>query len=226
VLYTANLYKGESTNYLTLPGQVLPDLEGFSVEEVEPLSQKINSGSICDWEGLLNITIPPTINGVQNRSLKFEFVHDTSPNATGFPSFHIGDSDSNNAEGDGCTTTSHCAQIFNEGDTLMVRANTEPGYPTTPDPFASEPNFITQKVDIVVGDKFIVAENLDEMRKEYCSKFLFSLNGDAPNGGVADYNVHLGMNRLIKESFTQRRNPAGEGLCHVEILALTCNSVE
>ena len=224
VLYTANLYKGESTNYLTLPNQVLPELEGFSVEEVEPLSQKSNSGSICDWEGLLNITIPTAVDGVQNRSLKFEFVHDTAPNALGFPSFHIGDSDSNNAYGAGCTTTSHCAQIFNQGDTLKIRSNAEPGHPTPP-LFASESNFITQKVDIVVGDKFIVAENLNELKREYCSNFLFSLNGAPPSVGVADYSVHLGMNRLIEESFMRHRIP-GAGLCHVEILALTCTSVE
>ena len=194
------------------------------MEEVEPLSQKNTSGSICDWEGLLNITIPMAVDGVQNRSLKFEFVHDTAPNALGFPSFHIGDSDSNDAYGGGCTTTSHCAQIFNQGDTLKIRANAEPGHPTPL--FASEPNFITQKVDIVVGDKFIVAENLNEIEREYCSNFLFALNGAPPSVGVADYSVHLGMNRLIEESFRTRRHMPAKGLCHVEVLALTCTSVE
>lgn len=225
VLYTANLHKGASTNYLTLPDQVLPNLEGFSVEEVEPLTQR-NTGATCDWEGLLNITLPPAINGVQNRALKFNFVHDTAPNATGFPSFHIGDSESNNADGSGCTLTSHCAQIFNEEKTLTVHANKEPGYPTPP-PFATEPDFITQKVDIVVGHEFIVAENLDHCqgKKENCSEFLFSLNGDPPAVGVADYNVHLGMNRLIQKP-TMRTQTPGKGLCHVEILALTCTSID
>ena len=224
VLYTANLHSGVSTNYLTLPNQVLPALEGFSVEEVEPLTQR-NLGSTCDWEGVLNITLPPaTSAGVQNHSLKFEFIHDTAPNATGFPSFHIGDSESNKADGSGCIATSHCAQIFNQDKTLTVRSNQEPGHPTPP-PFASEPDFITQKVDIVVGDKFIVAENLDQIKKEYCSEFLFSLNGDPPSVGEADFSVFLGMNRLIKEQNMRHRTP-GKGLCHVEILALTCTSVE
>ena len=109
---------------------------------------------------------------------------------------------------------------------MKIRSNAEPGHPTPP-PFASESNFITQKVDIVVGDKFIVAENLNEIKREYCSNFLFSLNGAPPSVvGVADYSVHLGMNRLIKEPFSTRHRTPGAGLCHVKILALTCTSVE
>ena len=65
------------------------------------------------------------------------------------------------------------SQGFNEKlRRLNTCANTEPGYPTPP-LFASEPNFITQKLDIMVGDKFIVAENLNEMEKKYCSNFFF-----------------------------------------------------
>lgn len=136
---------------------------------------------------MLNITLPSAINCTQNRAIKFEFIHDTAPNATlGLPSFHIGDSESNKADGSGCDTTSHCAQVFNNDKILIVHPNDQSGHPAPP--FATEPDFITQKVDIVVGDKFIVAENLDQIKKDYCSKFLFSLDGDNPlKVGVADY---------------------------------------
>ena len=192
MLYIVNLHSGTRINYLTLPDQDLPELQGFSVAEKVPLSRR-NSGSTCDWEGVLNITLPSAINYTQNRSIKFEFIHDTAPNALGLPSFHIGDSESNKADGSGCDTTSHCAQLFNNGTTLIVHSNHEPGHPV-PSPFATEPDFIMQKVDIMVGDKFIVAENLDQVKKDYCSEFLFSLDGDQPHVGEADYVVYLGMN--------------------------------
>lgn len=224
VLYTANLLSGTRINYLTLPNQVHPTLQDFSVVEKVPLSKKF-SGSTCDWEGVLNITLPSAINGTQNRALKFEFIHDTAPMPLGFLSFHIGDSESNKADGSGCGITSHCAQVFNDDNSLVVEANREPGHPVSPPPFATEPNFITQKVDIMVGDKFIVAENLNQLKKDYCSEYLFSLDGDSPQVGEPDYNVYLGMNRLIEEPSRQHRSP-GKGLCHVEVLALTCTSVD
>ena len=137
--------------------------------------------------------------------LKFDLVFD-SP--SGY-AFHIGNSESNMAVN--TLGSTHSEEIFNDGTTLKVHTNQQPS------PLSAEQSFISQNVDIVVGDGFILAENSNQ-QKYYHNNNLFSLSG------VADYDVYLGMNRLIKEPLQPQPGVTapGKGLCHVKISALTC----
>lgn len=196
-----------------------PELQGFSV--VEDAFSPGSLSSSCSWEGRLMITLPTAIGGVQDRAVEFKFTHVTSSSAMGFPSFHIGDSIENEALDNPSTSplTSHSAEVFNDGLTMKVHANREQGRPTT-SPYGQEPSFIDLNTEttLKVGHKFILANNGNGQTKSYRNDYLFSLNGDPPQRGVADYKVYLGMNRLIKQ-----QAPPGKGLCKVEVYALTCN---
>lgn len=213
-LYEANLDTGISTIYSTSA----PKLQGFSV--VEDVFSSGPSLSPCSWEGKLKITLPMAIGGVQDRALAFKFTHVRSLSAMGFPSFHIGDSEDNEAQDILSSSTTHSAEVFNNGLTMKVHANREQGRPTI-SPYRQEQNFIDLNVEttLLVGDKFILAYNGNGEVKSYRNDYLFSLNGDPPQTGLADYEVYLGMNRLIKQ---QAPPIAGKGLCEVKIYALTC----
>ena len=215
LLYEANLDTGMSSTTND------PKLQGFSVVE-DDFSQR-SSRSPCSWKGRLMITLPPAINGVQRRALVFKFTYATSPSGLGFPSFHIGDSKDNEALDIPISSTTHSAEVFNDGLTVKVHANREPGRPPV-SPYGKEPNFIDPNHDttVIVGHEFMMANDGNGKWMDY-NGFLFSLNGDPPQTGVPDYRVYLGMNQLIKE---QASLGTGRGLCKVKIFALTCNDAE
>ena len=198
-----------------------PKLQGFSVVEVGFSKRSSSPQAPCDWEGWLEITLPPpaTASGGQDRALEFEFTHVQSPNDLGFPSFHIGDSIDNDAVNAPSLTT-HSAEIFNVGRTLKLHANGEPTSPT----ISPETDFIdlimSRDIKIRVGHQFVEADNGAGRVKSYTypnQDYLFSLDGSQPSIGVADYKVYLGMNRFIKQQASQ-----GKGLCNIRVYALTC----
>ena len=200
LLYEANLDTGTRTSYWQTTTD--PDLQGFSVVEVGFFT---SPPAPCDWEGLINITLPlPAPGGVQDRALGFEFTHVQSSNDLGFPSFHIG----NSIDNDAVTPISSTAEIFNDGSTLKLR---------TINIYEEEVNFIDLSHDtmIQVGHEFIIADIVGTDRVDlpkYYQNIPLSLDGST---GAAE--VYVGLNRIIKN-----QPPSGKGLCMVKVYAYTC----
>ena len=171
-----------------------PELQDFSVVELE-FSKR--SEALCDWEGLIEITLPPpaTASGGQDRALGFEFTHVQSSNDMGSPSFHI-------------SSTIHSAEIFSEGRTLKLRKN---GGPI----ISSETEFIALSHDTktLVGHQIVKADN-GAGRVEYYQDYL--------QPSTANDKVILGMNRFINQQSPPP--PPGKGLCNVKVYAFTCST--
>ena len=199
LLYGVDLDTGAVVN--NLGNQNLPSpLQGFSITQEVALSQGV-SGSACDWEGVLRIAMPAAINGVQRRAVKFVITHDT---ALGFPSFHVGDSVTNEVDGSGA------AEVFNDGSAWNVYADQQLGYPVPSYPVES--GFVTENVELYISDKIIQVVSGSQAR-DYYGRYLFSLDGSP------DYEFFLGMNRIIANI----PGSSGMGLCRVKIFAATCN---
>ena len=201
LLYEVDLTTGSIIDHLAT-NQNLPP---FSITQHATLFPGL--GSTCNWEGVLKITMPAANNGIQNHAVKFVFTHDTAQNALGFPSFHIGDSMSNAADG------SDAAEVVNDGTTLNVYTNQQPGHPSPP-PFATESNFITERVDVDISDRLVIVDNFVGVKKVYENDYLFPLDGSGTN-----YDILVGLNRKIVDS---QPSSSGKGLCHVKIYDATC----
>ena len=180
-----------------------PKLERFSVEELEFFER---SEALCDWEGLLKITLPlPAPGDVQKRALGFEFTHVQPPNDLDSPTFHIGSSIDNEAVYYPIPSTVYSAEIFNDDRTLKLRTNNR---------YEEEFNFINLSTDtmIQVGHQLVKAYNGAGQMESY-QDYLFSLDGST---GAAE--VLVGLNRIIKD-----QSRPGKGLCNVKVYAYTCN---
>ena len=199
LLYEANLDTGDSDHYWSNTDYVVTELPD------NKLVRRSRSGRCDDWEGLLEIKLP------QKRALGFKFTYVRSPNDLGFPSFHIGDSIYNEAVDVPIASTLYSAEIFNDGHTLKLHANREPGRPIIP----PVPSFIDQSHDtmIIVGHQFVKAYN-GAGQMEYYQDYLFPLYGST---GAEE--VYVGLNRIINDESPK----SGEGLCKVKVYAFKCN---
>lgn len=75
----------------------------------------------------------------------------------------------------------------------------------------SRKNFITHNVTINVADELVTADNTKEYI--YINTFkTFNLNGQPDSEGPVNYDVYMGMNRVISSNYRK-----GTGLCRVKI---------
>ena len=221
VLYEVDLKRGVV--------HTMNDADDFVIVEHHTLSRPVGAPmGQCNVQGVLKLTYP-NANNVQTRMLKFDLEFD-SP--SGY-AFHIGDSPNNRGlGGDDGITTSLNAEVFSEDDTWTVHTNAEPGHETvaTDDVFLrvrdKKPGYITNQVTIAVGDECIAFRNGISMQaSDYQGQYMLAaLRGQVPTlpiGAEPDYDIYVGINRLIKSQPIGAPSGVGSGLCSIKITALT-----
>jgi len=166
-------------------------------------------GSNCNLQGVLKITFPQPIGGVQRQFLQFELYF--ASDATEW-NFNIGDS-SNNGYGGDAGHTSNAAEVHNKNRSWYVYGNVLPGYQQLLVDLLQ--NVITEHVTVTIGDEHVEFDNHNGTHVCYDSKYLFTLSGQTPTYGQVNYDIFFGMNRVITTS-----SRSGTGLCRAVIKAL------
>lgn len=167
-------------------------------------------------QGVLNISLPLPVSGIQRRFLQF---HLYFSNPTGY-NFLISDAYNSNAHG------GEAAEVNNRDRQLQVVANVRPGYTDyTVDGHYVErlDNGISNYVTITIGDEYILFDNHRGAQRVYESGYLFLLSGQIPSSGQQDHDIYLGMNRVVQNiGGAPSANRVGTGLCRAVIKAFDC----
>ena len=197
LLYTADLS--------TLRSQIYEQPSQFVVSEDIPIENPAGSDQ-CTAQGRLKITFPSAVGGVQNYRLRATFTL-MQPNSLSGHSFHIGDSPATT----GAWGSSNAVEMLSLDDEWVLHTRSAS--------FVNQQQLASQKIEVTLGDEYINIENGDPQQQVIeTGSDLFVLRGQMPQVGPAQYDIFIGMNRLIPDV----SGGVGTGLCSIEVKALRC----
>ena len=171
----------------------------------------------CNMQGVLNISFPLPVNGVQRRFLRFHFY--LTPDQTRY-NFQVADSNTDGHGGD-------AADIHNVNSEVQVIASNVNGYQnyTASSSFYIDriTNGVSNRVTITIGDEYIAFDNHRGIQRVYESEFLFVLSGQSAYRGRIDHDIYMGINRVVRAiGGAPQFGRSGTGLCRAEIEAFDC----
>nr|KAG5690529.1 hypothetical protein BaRGS_014662 [Batillaria attramentaria] len=113
-------------------------------------------------------------------------------------SFNVGDSSTNNGWGGDAATQDSDAEVHSRSRTILFYGKGIPG--SWYGHLYSGQDFIDDAVTLNVADELAVANNGNDLLYFNTYK-TFALNGQADSEGPINYDVYLGMNRVIAGSY-------------------------
>nr|KAG5685999.1 hypothetical protein BaRGS_028332 [Batillaria attramentaria] len=148
-----------------------------------------SSSSPCTRQGVLKLTF-------NNSTRKRAEIFMRFSNSTDW-SFNVGDSSTNNGWGGDAATQDSDAEVHSRSRTILFYGKGIPG--SWYGHLYSEHDFIDDAVTLNVADELAVANNGNDLLYFNTYK-TFALNGQADSEGPVNYDVYLGMNRVIASS--------------------------
>ncbi|KAK7087720.1 uncharacterized protein [Littorina saxatilis] len=158
----------------------------------------------CNWRGVLNMTF----HKKSRRSASILMTFDESTQW----SFDIGDSVTNNGNGNDAGSQQRDAEVHGNNKDLTIAGSDKVENNGSYGVLHKSKGFLTGNVTAVVANQRFEATSGN--RFLYFNSFkLFALRGQEDREGDVNYDVFFGMNRVIADD----EDRVGSGLCRVEI---------
>ncbi|CAL1525900.1 unnamed protein product [Lymnaea stagnalis] len=164
-------------------------------------------GTDCSTRGVLKITLPQDDASKRRVVLDMEF-----ENPTGW-TFNLGDSSTNNGYAGDSSSQSRDAEVHGNTNSLLGYLSDNGGSGQA----FNIPNLYSNHLTLLVGDEILVwtADQDPTKTNFFSSPGWYALNGQPDYEGPVNYDLYLGINKVISGGNYNGR--VGSGLCRVGI---------